>query len=322
MIDIVFGDSACGSLKMAQHYGIGKFTSSIEVFVTSGDGSEPAEEEIIVAQREAEERERLEWDNATPMGGNPADVYGFAYGLSIGDISESIPGEKRRQTLEWLYSIHPYLDDEPAFTVELMQRATDTLNEVSARIQAGESVRIWYSSQPDEICGMYWFVAHLNQLNIPSSQIILIQLPEWECVGGGTVKTQSGWGGIKPGEWHSHLSLQRAAPPMFCEFCASHWSYLQQENAQLRAFLNGRLVSVPESIYDEFIVREISAEADEFHEAMIIGRVLGKYELGIGDALVAHRIETMIADGRLTPISEPPKGSPIYHRRLKKCIEI
>ena len=61
--------------------------------------------------------------------------------------------------------------------------------------------------------------------------------------------------------------------------------------------LNGRLVSVPETLYDGFITREIAAAADEFHEANLIGRILGKYELGIGDAWVAHRIECMIKAG-------------------------
>ena len=130
--------------------------------------------------------------------------------------------------------------------------------------------------------------------------------------------TQSGWGGVKPGDWHKHLNLQAVASPAFFNMCVTQWKYLQQENAPLRAVLNGRLVSIPETIYDYFIVREIEAEEDEFHEAMVIGKVLGKYALGIGDAWIAHRIEKMIADGQLTPVTEAAPGSPIYHRRLKK----
>lgn len=98
MIDIVFNDSACYSLKIAQHYGEGKYhNGTICVVISHSDGSKPTEEEIQSAQREAEERERLEWENAVPMGGNPADVYGISIGLSMGDISENVPGEKRRQ---------------------------------------------------------------------------------------------------------------------------------------------------------------------------------------------------------------------------------
>ncbi|MDL2295045.1 DUF3658 domain-containing protein, partial [Ruminococcaceae bacterium OttesenSCG-928-D13] len=56
-----------------------------------------------------------------------------------------------------------------------------------------------------------------------------------------------------------------------------------------------------------------------FQEAMVIGRVLGKYRLGIGDAWVAHRIEGMIRQGKLEPTTEASKDSPIYHRKLRKC---
>jgi len=321
MIEVVFDDSAGGSLKMAQHYGEGEFSSgAIGVIIAHADGSESTEEEIEAAQREAIERERIVWANAVPMGGNAADIYGFSLGLSIGDISENVPGEKRRQVLEWLYSIYPNLEDGSAFTVELMQKATDALNEVCCRISAGESVRIWYSNQPDELCGMYWFMAQLNQLELQGEQIIIVPLPDWEIGDNGRIVTHSGWGGMKPGEWHRYLDKQRMATLSFCENCAAHWKRLQQENAPLRASLNGRLVSASETLYDEFIIREIAAESDEFYEAMIIGRVMGKNELGISDAWIAQRIENMICAGMLLPVTEPAPDSPIYHRRLKKVL--
>ena len=319
MIEIVFSDSACGSLKMAQHCGEGEYLGgATSVFVSRADGSKPTEEEISAAQQEAEKTMQEEWETATPMGGNPADVYGFNYGLSVGDISENIPSEKRRQVLEWLYSVHPYFDDAPAFTDELMQKSKTVLKEICSRISTGESVRIWYSNQPDELCGMHWFMAQINQLDLRSGQVILVALPDYEPREDGTVITHAGWGGIKLGEWHRYTALQDAATLAFCKGCASHWQSLQQENAPLRAMLNGRLVSMPETLYDEFIISEIGAEENEFHEAMIVGRVLGKHELGIGDAWIAHRIEKMISAGKLLPITESAPDSPIYHRWLKK----
>ena len=319
MIEIVFGDSACGSLKQAQHYGEGEYLGgAFGVIVSRHDDSKPTEEEVQAARREYEERERLEWANATPMRGNPVDVYGFSFGLSIGDISEDIPDEKRRQTLEWLYSVYPNFDKGPTFTDKLMQHGKDILNEICNRISLGEEIRIWYSNQPDELCGLYWFVTQINQLNLQNGQVLLVSLPDWEITENGNIITQSGWGGVKPGDWHKYLNLQAVASPTFFNMCVTQWKYLQQENAPLRAVLNGRLVSIPETIYDYFIVREIEAEEDEFHEAMVIGKVLGKYALGIGDAWIAHRIEKMIADGQLTPVTEAAPGSPIYHRRLKK----
>ena len=124
---------------------------------------------------------------------------------------------------------------------------------------------------------------------------------------------------MAPGEWHRDLSLQRTATVRFQQVCASHWRTLQIENAPLRVVLNGQLVSVPETLYDSFIIREIAIESEEFHEAKLIGKVLGKYNLGIGDSWVALRIEEMIRGGKLKVITSADEDAPIYHRILRKC---
>jgi len=66
MIEIIFSDSACGSLKMAQ--------------------------------KSAEEQNRLEWENSVPLSGNTKDVFGFHLMLSVGDIANDdfIGGRQNR----------------------------------------------------------------------------------------------------------------------------------------------------------------------------------------------------------------------------------
>ena len=60
MLEIVFSDSACGSLKMAQHYGQGAYPGGcIGVIISRSDGRKPSKREKRAAQREAEEAERL-----------------------------------------------------------------------------------------------------------------------------------------------------------------------------------------------------------------------------------------------------------------------
>lgn len=318
MIDVVFNDSACGSLKLAQHFGQGEYQSgAISVVISSPDGSEPTDEEIQSEQQEAEENDRFEWEHAVPMGGDPADIYGFDFDLSIGDISESVPGEKRLQVLKWLSEIHPYFEEaEPDFFVEHMQEAKSDLEEVCRRILTGEDVRIWYSNHPEELCGLHWFMTQLNEIEPHDGQIFLVPLPDWEIDEDGDIIYRSIWDGIKPGEWHRYLDLQKAAPSAFCMDCAARWKHLQQENAPLRVLLNGRLVSASVTFYDEFICREITAADDEFDETMLIGTIMEKYDLK--DTLIAQRVESMICAGSLVPVTEPAHDCPVYHRRLKK----
>lgn len=319
MIEILFSDSACGSLKAAQHYGDGKYQGGcVGVIVSHSDGSKPSKNEVEAAQREAEEKTRLAWENATPMGGNPADIYGFNLVLSVGDISENQPGIKRKQTLEHLYSVYPN-DVGCQAAQEILKSVNENMKIVRERIAAGEAIRVWYSNQPDDMCGLYWFMEQLNQWEVDSEHVSIVKLPEWEADAKGNIVQKSSWGEVAPEEWRRYLVLQKTVSPAFRQSCVSHWQELQGENAPLRAILNGQLVSASEKLYDDFILREITAEGEEFREAMIVGRVLGKYQLGIGDSWVALRIEEMIRAGKLEVVSAVAEDMPIYHRVLKKC---
>ena len=76
MIEIVFGESACGSLKIAQTYGKGKYRgSAVSIFMRHEDGSVPSSDEMKKAQLQAQEQERIAWENAIPLGGKSCDVW-------------------------------------------------------------------------------------------------------------------------------------------------------------------------------------------------------------------------------------------------------
>ena len=90
MVEIVFSESACGSLKIAQTYGRGKYRgSAISVFIRHENGSVPSSNEMKEAQLQAQEQECIAWENAIPLGGKSSDVYCFDMALSVGDISDN-----------------------------------------------------------------------------------------------------------------------------------------------------------------------------------------------------------------------------------------
>ena len=82
--------------------------------------------------------------------------------------------------------------------------------------------------------------------------------------------------------------------------------------------MNGRLMSVPEDWYDPFLRREIAARPAEFSAAQVVGTVLGKYQLGIGDGELACRLEAMVQGGELQQVTYPGPEDPSYHCRLRK----
>ena len=319
MIEIVFGENAEGSLKIAQNYGKGKYLGgSIGVIIKHEDGGEPTKREIEEAQRKAEEKERLAWEQAVPLGGTSGDVFGFSLALSIGDIAGAPFFEKRWNVLEKLYAIYP--NDEGAQAArELWQKAERNAKMVYERIAAGEDVRIWYSNQPDERCGLYWFIAYFRLLREEKGNVYLVRLPDWEEDGAGNMMQKTSWGDMAPGEWHRYLSKQELASPAFYAYCTAQWETLRRENAPLRVVVNGKLTGMPETFYDEIIMREIGREKEVFREAPVVGRVLGKYQLGIGDAWVAYRIQKMIEAGKLKVVEEAAGDLPTYCCTLQKC---
>ena len=309
MVEVVFGENATGSLKLAQAYGKGAYLGGAVGVILHEDGREAAQEEIEAALKEARAREKAAWESAIPLGGNAADVFSFPLALSVGDISEDGVGARRAGVLRRLMTGEP--EDASAAVCE---KAAANLSKIQARLRAGESVRIWYSHQSDEMCGLYWLVAQLAAWQIPAGQVFLVRVPDWQ---GGDVRHGS-WGDVAPGEWGHFLPLQRQASCENLEQIARGWAALQAENAPLRAVVNGSLCGVPEDFYDFWILQAIAAQEETFYEGKLAVQILEKYRLGIGAAWIALRVENLVQGGRLAVQEEAPEGKLPYHRWLRK----
>ena len=62
----------------------------------------------------------------------------------------------------------------------------------------------------------------------------------------------------------------------------------------------------------------IAEQPEQFKMAIVIGNVLGKYQLGISDVWISNRIDKMLEDGVLEIIQDAPKGETNYRRILRK----
>ncbi len=317
MIEIVFSESAHGSLKVGQSYGIGKYHgTATSVFMHKEDGYCPTKAELREAKKRAEEKARRDWENAIPLGDKRSEILCFDLALSVGEITEKGIGTQRRNALEKLFSIWP-TEDAARQLEDKLKKNQEDLTALLDRCAAEEPIRIWYSHNPDEMCGMYWLMSQLHTIKRRGA-VYLVKLPEWEYKDESTICTHNGWGEIGPGEWGRYQKLQQEAMPSFFALCSAKWAQLKEENAPLRVFINGQLQSASENIYDSFILREIGKQPEVFVEAFVVGDVLGKYQLGIGDAWVALRIEEMIRTGKLEVVEHAPKGDIIYRQKLRK----
>lgn len=317
MMEVVFSRSAYGSLKVAQHYGAGEYRGGAVSLITGG--AKPSETELRAIRRQAQAQARMEWEQARPMGGDPADLVCLELAWSMGDISDDAIGDGRRAVLERADFVWPPREDRRHMVETALEEARDALRTLLDRSSGGEAVRIWYSHNPDEACGFCWLLAQLGKCSA-HGPIYAVKLPEWEYAQENTIHTYLGWGELSPGEWSRYCALQQEVRPALLAACRLRWRQLQEENAPLRVCLNGRLQSAPEDIYDSFLLREMDAQPDEFSQARVIGAVLGKYRLGIGDVWLALRMEQWIQDGRLEVVTTPAPDELLYRRMLRKPV--
>ena len=118
MIEILFTESAAGSMKLAK--GIKNIVdSSTAVFIHSEDGAEISPEELEAERLRVEEEYRKKRENAIQVEGTPRDVACFPLNLSMGDILEPF-SDTRTEYLQSTVMI-----GGPAFSRGMLTPATE-----------------------------------------------------------------------------------------------------------------------------------------------------------------------------------------------------
>lgn len=312
MLEVLFSDSAAGSMKCAMSHG-SEIGGCLSIIANDEKGRPVSPEEIARLQREAKERERRRWAEAVPLEGDLRDILPLSLALSVGPIDEEGIGPLREKTLSRLLSIYPEGEQTAA---GILVTARQRLDILLARATQ-EPVRLWVDHTPDAACGLRWVLAQLRPLGVENLDLRVVALPALRPHdGGGLVLCRLGE--LHPSEWGRLVQQTRPLPADQAAALAGQWQVLQRENAPLRAVLNGVLVSADETLYDPYLRRVLDELPETFSEAILIGRTLGRFPLGYGDAWLALRVERWIADGLLEAVSQPDPGSPRYHRMLRK----
>ena len=259
--------------------------------------------------REWEDRGRRSWKDAVPLEGSRADILSFPLFLSVGDIGEDGIGPARREVRRRLYPTWEGADGA-------IEKARENWSVLMERAGRGEPVRVWSSSDPDEACGLYWLAEQLRPVGFEGLDMTVVALPELHERADGTLVQYDSWGEVELHQFGRLAQRGRKLSAPVLQALACRWCQLREENAPLRAVVNGRLMSVPESLYDPFLLQLLAAQPDEFHEGAVIG---GGMDLRVGDGWLAQRLERMIQDGLLEPVTQASPDAPAYARMLRKC---
>lgn len=248
--------------------------------------------------------------------GSRNDIFSFPLSLSIGEIDENGISKKREEILFNLFRISLQTAEKTA--AKYVKESKEKLIALTERAANGEPVRIWNSDMPEDACGTYWLMNQLYPIGLKKTEVIIVKLPKYEEREDGVSVRYEGWGEVESARWGKMATLGKKLPVNLMSPMAEYWRQLCQENMPLRAVVNGRLVSVPETFYDTFILREIASQEQEFSEAEAIVNILVKYRLGIGDSWIALRIEEFIRSGLLSVGSFAKDGEAVYRQILRK----
>lgn len=284
MIEVVFSESTKGSMKIAKKYKKENMLNGAVAFI-----GEPLSKRELVRKFEGE-----------ALGGSSSDVIGVCINLDIGSISDDIFNEKRKKLIFQMLK-SPICTDEnhEERSKKYWGDNIVDLNRLKECAQNGEHIRIWYSDAPHSLCGFYYINSVLKEL---PCKVSAIKLPEYQVQKNGTVVSYTSWGEISPGKFYKFLKFEKEISQIEKYYFAGRWRELQNENSDLRAVVNGKLISVNEDFYDYFI--RINIPDTEFRMAKLIGEVLGRHQFVVGDWWIAQRIKKMIVNGELVVVSE------------------
>lgn len=250
----------------------------------------------------------LAFDDSTAGGLKEARAYSRKLGdviclnlmLDIGDIRRPKTGKYRAELIYRMWMQNQWGSDEEAGSE--IKQATEYYAEELARLKQhlrqGEPIRMWTSMCPYSVCAELW----LSELFAHSdSKIYLVDLPGF-IDNNGTAVEYASWAECTTERFVSSIPLTRQVSRGELLANAMEWQRLVKENSPLRAVITDRVTSVPASFYDFLIWKYL--DSSPIKEAVLIGKILGENQLGVGDWWYAQRIEHFIRQKRIAIIED------------------
>lgn len=293
MLEVVFSDSAKGAMKVAKNYNKKNMLGGAIGYI----GKKPSKNEL---------EKKFEGE---AIGGSSKDVVCIGFNLDIGDIASGINSEERKNEFIKVFGSLNFEDNE---IEQFFNSQREDFEKLLITAKNGEHIRIWKSNTPFSACAFAFLCDTL--LNI-ECKINIISLPEYWQTSDNTIQSYVDWTEISPGQLYRFLPFERKMTNIEKRLQSNLWNELKAENAPLRALVNGKLISVPEDFYDHIIIKNIPDQ--EFVMARLIGTILGKYPLGVGDGWYALRIKKMIAENKLEIVADNDSSHP-YGKILRK----
>ncbi|TKC16165.1 DUF1835 domain-containing protein [Robertmurraya kyonggiensis] len=228
-------------------------------------------------------------------------VIDFCDTFSIGPIYQLEKEEGRKLRFEWMKK---WLNNENDELSELEQRFEKTISQIIS-IPDGSHITLWTSENAHEQTGLRFVV---NFLKGKSVDITMINTRR-EYKKPFPVKKEK-YAPLSTGEIlleKLQLVYEQGSGIFFTdhdrENLEKEWQSLTDNQETLRIWRNGRIHSVPDDYYDEFIIKKAKKlhckqkTKDFMQSARLIGEVLGYLDQYVGDGFLEYRLRKLIERG-------------------------
>ncbi len=164
-----------------------------------------------------------------------------------------------------------------------IQRGLDAL---TAAIEAGEALRVWWSETADDQLGFEWLCARLGTRKLPLTQV-KVPLKQVLTTPGLHLRTYAQLDELDADTIAGLSALTQPVSLTTRKAVAYEWDALLGDNAPLRVNLNGQLVGVPADFYDALIRPQLKSGRSR---TRIIGETVGRYGVGVPAWWIAARV--------------------------------
>ena len=219
----------------------------------------------------------------------------------IADIYETEGYQARRDWWKELLQYSPYEDqldivDDKLVVHQLIQELKENEN---------EQLWIWMGQNAHDVCGYYWLMSQLKELQGQVYVLYLNNLPFLNEKGQLFYPTHLSQ--IQPSEFLKAKKLARPITLSEFELDPDEWKKLCIDNGLVR-FLEGgkKLTSMDVSFYDKEIVSLLTKNAQKLPSA--VAHITSKMKIKTGDVFVVSRLKALAEMGKLTFIGNWEKG--------------
>lgn len=230
--------------------------------------------------------------------------------LDVGYIDQPIDGKYRRDLYSKMYQLGSRLPDASDLDMgEYFDASIKSIKKMIKRARKGEDIRIWQSKRAEALCELYYICNLLSDIeNLGNVKFVIIP---------STVTEEEGidsWGMMNSNKM---IKFQKdntvSITHETIEEYGNKWKTLANENALLRAVVDGEVMSVSEDYYDCKILSCIKENG--MTETLVWGNFLDSERPHVSQLICAWRIKEMIKLGHIEVVKKEIDQSDDYARR-------